>query len=458
MLSSVAEASLPLIASPTSEAERAIATACVSGACVAVASTVTSPFPAVTVADDTNALTALSIVFEICEMPVAMPAKPAATATPTTLPWTVDVSSALTVTKVPAWIVPPVRDASTVMVVVLVPSAATAAPLTEKSGEIETATAAAAGFETIVDVSVVFTTSEPEVAVTSAPEVAARIVPAIVFVASASAIEIAAAEPSETATETDAAVAFEWIELASSAVTLTSVPAETPLPSATSEFETSAVATPWRWFVVDAAPAATAPPKSTPAPTATPTPTASTVIDGCVATATVSAVPAETFDASIVALTVLARSFVAIATETEMATPAPPTATETETAVAWAVMLPPSVAFTSTVWPAETSEEPVTAAATVEVRVFVAIGTLTATLSAITPAPMLTATAVGVALIVATSSAVTRTAPSGAATWEASILAEMALPTLSVAIAAPTAMSNEPRPRLPRPRRPSGRS
>src|SRR5215217_1948487 len=316
------------MARPASAADRAIATASVSGACVAVASTVTSPFDAVTEADETNALTVLSIVFETFETPVARPAKPAATATPTTLAWTVDVSSALTVTKVPAWIVPPVTDASTVIVVVLVPSAATTAPLTEKLGEIETATAAAAGFETIVDVSVVFTRTEPEVAVTSAPEVAARIVPAIVFVASATAIEIDAAGPSETETVTDAAVAFEWMELASSAVMRTSVPADTPLPSATSEFDTSAVATPCRWFVVAAAPAATAPPKPTPAPTATPTPTASTVIDGFVATATVRTVPAETFDASIVALAVSARSFVAIATATETARPAPPTATE----------------------------------------------------------------------------------------------------------------------------------
>src|SRR5262249_31098172 len=210
VLSRVAEAAAPAIASPTSATERAIATAVVVGDCVAVASTVMSPSDAVTVAEETNAVTVLSMSFEITEMPVEIPANPAATATPTTVATMVEVSSALTVTAVPAAIVPPVTEASTWTVVVFVPTAAAAAPLTEKFGEIETArlTAAAAGAETTCDVSVVFTSTWPASAVTSAVWVAARTVFLSALSASANEIANDAVGPRLTETGTEAAVAF----------------------------------------------------------------------------------------------------------------------------------------------------------------------------------------------------------------------------------------------------------
>src|SRR3954462_6753101 len=162
-------------------------------------------------------------------------------------------------------------------------------------------------------------------------------------------------------------------------------------------------------------------PATSPPPTATPTPTASTTIDGCVSTATVRAVPADTFELSISASTVSARSFVATATLTATLAPAAPTAIATDTASTRAVMLPLSVAFTSTAPPAVTTEEPVTAAVTVEVSVLTATGTATETLIAMNPTPRLTETAVGFAVIAAVSSAVTLTAPSVATTREPSI-------------------------------------
>ena len=58
------------------------------------------------------------------------------------------------------------------------------------------------------------------------------------FSATAAASDAATAPArGRTETDTEAAVAFEWIELASSAVTWTSVPASTPLPWLTSVFD-----------------------------------------------------------------------------------------------------------------------------------------------------------------------------------------------------------------------------
>src|SRR4051794_12162733 len=285
-----AVASEPAPAMPTTAIATATAYAAVSGVCVAVASTMMFPFDAVTVAPETNALTVLFISLSTYETPAENPRNPADTATPTTVAWIDDVSSAFTVTDVPAVIVPPVTEASTLTVVVLVPTAAAPATAADET-EIAAAIAAAAGFETISELSVVFTSTSPAVAVTSAFTVAARTVFSSVFSATAAASDAATAPPRPNATDTAAAVAFAWIELSSTAVTWTSVPPDTPLPWLTSVFATTAVATPCRWLVVTAPPAATAPPKARPTPTATPTPTASTVIDGFVSTATVRLVP-----------------------------------------------------------------------------------------------------------------------------------------------------------------------
>src|SRR5262249_24438422 len=94
---------------------------------------------AVTVAEEMNAVTVFLMSFEITETPVEIPANPATTATPTTVAAMVEVSSALTVTAVPALIVPPVTEASTWTAVVFVPMAAAAAREVRRERDAEAA-------------------------------------------------------------------------------------------------------------------------------------------------------------------------------------------------------------------------------------------------------------------------------------------------------------------------------
>src|SRR4051812_4157200 len=98
---------------PTTAIATATAYASVTGDCVAVPSTVMSPFDAITVAPETNALTVLFISLSTYEPPAENPTKPAEIATPTPFDWIDDVSSAFPVPEVPAVIVPPVIEAST---------------------------------------------------------------------------------------------------------------------------------------------------------------------------------------------------------------------------------------------------------------------------------------------------------------------------------------------------------
>ena len=90
-----------------------------------------SPFEAVTVApDDERADGVVHLVVDVRDAR-REPDETGRDGDADDLRWIDDVSSAFTVTDVPAWIVPPVTKASTVTVVVFVPTAAATAPATD---------------------------------------------------------------------------------------------------------------------------------------------------------------------------------------------------------------------------------------------------------------------------------------------------------------------------------------